>query len=144
MTLKVLSYKAIWWCWCICAIVYMWKIGEVERQIHSTRLLTGASYWAVAVRRLLVILKHHTWLCGQRLKLEAELLLIQATLRAQTDSLKRWLCPIGHWFRQNLSQKKPNASILTSTWGFREFKHQRFILKQAENWKTLMILLLQV
>lgn len=60
-------------------------------------------------RRLLEILNHHTWLYGQRLKLEAELLLIQAMLWAQADSLKRWVCPIGHRFRQNLSRKNPES-----------------------------------
>jgi len=43
------------------------------------------------------------------LKLETELMLIQATLKAQAVSLKRWVCPIGHRLRQDLSRKNPES-----------------------------------
>jgi len=45
------------------------------------------------------------------LKLETELMLIQATLKAQAVSLKRWVCPIGHRLRQDLSRKNQSQCL---------------------------------
>ncbi len=60
-----------------------------------------------------VFLKQCYWFGGQHLKLEAELMLIQATLRAQAVSLKRWVWPIGHRLRQDPSRKNPESMPLS-------------------------------
>lgn len=94
-----------------CAFVNIWNTNKRKSERNCFRPPDRCLF--TVLLHLPVFLKQCCWLGSQHLKLKAELMLIQATLRAQAVSLKRWVCPIGHRLRQNQSWKTPKSMPLS-------------------------------